>query len=357
MPTGNFSKKIINWYLDGHRDLPWRRSKNPYHIWLSEVMLQQTRVAQGLPYYERFIQNFPTVEVLAKASQQKVLREWQGLGYYSRARNLHACAKKVVKDHRGKFPSTYEELLTLPGIGSYTAAAIASMAFNQPKAVVDGNVFRVLSRVFGIDEDITSGTGKKIFTERANNLIDKAQPGLFNQALMEFGAMWCTPRVPRCDDCIFSKGCLAKKNGWQELLPVKAKKLKSRNRYFTYFLFTQGNKIAMKKREGSDIWNGLYDFYLAETNRNQRAEKTVEAEPFLRKISRQIEVKPDTHRIKHVLSHQNIYARFVWMTIPKNSRYELPKSLKLRFYSIKQIMDLPKPVLISRFLKEKGILE
>lgn len=357
MVKGNFSKKIINWYLEGHRDLPWRKTKDPYRIWLSEVMLQQTRVAQGLPYYKRFIKNFPTVNALAKAPSQKVLREWQGLGYYSRARNLHACAKDVVSHHMGKFPSSYEELLKLPGVGNYTAAAIASIAFNKPVAVVDGNVFRVLSRVFGIHEEITS-TGKKIFEKKANELLDEKQPGLFNQAVMEFGALHCTPRSPNCEDCIFSSCCFARKTETQQLLPVKTRKSKPRNRYFTYFVITHNNKIALKKRGAGDIWNSLYDFYLTEQKRNLSIEKTIKNDPWLNEISKESEVGSDVYRSKHVLTHQNIHARFVKLDLPlKFKNDEVLKRSKLKFYTPRQIRLLPKPVLISRFLTQKGILE
>ena len=358
MLKGNFSKKLINWYLEGHRDLPWRRTKDPYRIWLSEVMLQQTRVAQGMPYYERFIQNFPTVQALAKAPQQKILREWQGLGYYSRARNLHACAKAVVLNHQGKFPPSYEELLRLPGIGNYTAAAIASIAFNKPVAVVDGNVFRVLSRVFGIHEEIGSALGKKIFIEKANELLDKKQPGLFNQALMEFGALHCTPRSPDCENCIFSSGCIARKAEMKHMLPVKAKKPKSKNRYFTYFVITQGKTISLKKRGDGDIWNGLFDFYLIEQNRNISIEKIIENDPLLYRLSKHAEIGSDVYRSRHVLTHQNIHARFVVVKLSmKFNKEASSKNLKMKFYTPTQIRLLPKPVLISRFFTQKGLLE
>lgn len=358
MGKRNFSKKIISWYNDSHRNLPWRATTDPYRIWLSEVILQQTRVAQGLPYYKSFVKNFPTVRALAKAPEQKVLREWQGLGYYSRARNLHDCAKKIVLDHKGKFPFSYEGLLKLPGIGPYTAAAIASMSFGEPVAVVDGNVFRVLSRIFGIENDINSSAGKGIFTQMANDLLDRSQPGLFNQAVMEFGALHCTPRSPKCNDCMFSSECVAKQRGIQGLLPVKGNRVKTRNRYFTYFILTKGKMLAMKERQDKDIWSGLYDFYLIEHSRNQKIERVLEEDKVLSKLSRLADVKMEKQIVKHVLTHQKIYARFVFMALPESfKRNGLLKGANLHFYSRREIKVLPKPILISRFLNEKGLLE
>lgn len=338
--------------------LPWRATKDPYRIWLSEVILQQTRVTQGLPYYKSFVKNFPTVRELAKAPEQKVLREWQGLGYYSRAQNLHACAKKIVEDHNGIFPASYEGLLKLPGIGPYTAAAIASLSFDIPVAVVDGNVFRVLSRIFGIENDIGSIDGKKVFTKVANELLDASQPGMFNQAVMEFGALHCTPRSPKCIDCPFSSECVAKQRSIQDLLPIKNNRVKSRNRYFTYFILSKGNKLAMKKRQDKDIWSGLYDFYLVESSKSQKAESTLEGDKVLSKLSELSDVKLDGKVVKSVLTHQKIYARFVFMTLPSSVKLNgLLKDSKLHFYSGREIKVLPKPILISRFLDEKGLLE
>jgi len=265
-----FSAIIIDWYQDNHRKLHWRETVDPYKIWLSEVILQQTRVAQGLPYYERFIISFPTVFDLAVAPSQKVLRLWQGLGYYSRARNLHRCAKQVVEKFNGHFPNSFNELTKLPGVGDYTAAAIASIAFREPVAVVDGNVYRVLARVFGIEKDIASGEGKKYFFSLANKLIDKTRPDLFNQALMEFGALHCLPKNPKCGECIFSKSCNANQRNLQAVLPVKSKKLKIKTRYFYYFILINKNKVLLKRRTEKDIWQGLNDFYLIETTRSQK---------------------------------------------------------------------------------------
>jgi A/G-specific adenine glycosylase len=265
MTENRFSELLLEWFQQKKRALPWRNTKDPYKIWLSEVMLQQTRVSQGLPYYERFVKQYPAVKKLAAAPEKELLRLWQGLGYYSRARNLHACAK-IIAARGGKFPETADELKKLPGIGDYTAAAIASFAFNQPSAVVDGNVFRVLSRIFAIDLDIASPAGKKYFFELANSIIDKQTPGEFNQALMEFGAMHCTPRNPKCEECVFLSRCKAFQSETVFSYPVKAKAKARKVRHFNYFVFRKGKQIWMQQRTGNDVWKGLHEFYLVETN-------------------------------------------------------------------------------------------
>ncbi len=345
-----FSSKIIDWYQINHRTLPWRQTIDPYKIWLSEVMLQQTRVAQGLPYYERFIKTFPTVFDLAKASEQNVLRLWQGLGYYSRARNLHRCAKEVVEKLNGNFPNSFKELTELPGIGDYTAAAIASIAFREPVAVVDGNVFRVLARIFGIEKDIASGEGKKFFFSLANELIDKKRPDLFNQALMEFGALHCLPKKPKCGECIFSKLCEANQKNLQAILPVKSKKLKIKTRYFYYFILRNKNKVLMKQRTEKDIWQGLNDFYLIETPRRQKPEILLREDKLLTKTT----IIEESKVYKHVLSHQKLMVRFITIQprLTKKQESGIDK-LGMKWLSKKQIEKIPKPILIERFLKEK----
>lgn len=344
-----FSKKIISWYKEYKRDLPWRHTRDPYKIWLSEIILQQTRVLQGLPYYKVFVENFPDVLSLARAREDRVLRLWQGLGYYSRARNLHATARKVRDEYDGKFPRTFEELKKLPGIGAYTAAAIASMAFREPVAVVDGNVYRVLARVFGIDLDIAGGEGKAWFFEKANELIDRQRPDLFNQAVMEFGALHCTPQNPKCESCIFNRTCIARQQGLQELLPVKTKGKKIRKRYFTYLVIEYRGRLLMRKRQPGDIWNGLYDFFLMERPRAMNPKKIFEALPDLKTISPTL--VSNVH--KHVLSHQHLMTRFVRMEV-SDSRHlqQFIKKNELAFYSSKQVANLPKPRLITRFLQE-----
>jgi A/G-specific adenine glycosylase len=343
----NFSRLIIEWYLENKRMLPWRETKDPYKIWLSEIILQQTRVAQGLPYYLRFTETFPTVESLANAKEQQVLRLWQGLGYYSRARNLHRCAKMIVENFNGKFPGNFDELQQLIGVGPYTAAAVASIAFNQKVAVVDGNVFRVLARIFGMETDIASNEGKRIFFAKANELISGEHPDLFNQAMMEFGAIWCTPKTPKCEGCIFKKSCIAYKTGTVDLLPVKGKKTKVRKRFLNYFIIENQNKIAMKPRAGKDIWQGLFDFYLVETKRKLSAKSIIEKDERLKEIT--IKETQVFDSVKHTLSHQLLSIQFTWIWTVRKNAFSLNG---FRFYSKKEVMNLPKPIVVSRFLEE-----
>lgn len=342
----NFDDLIISWYEENKRSLPWRKTKDPYKIWLSEVILQQTRVAQGLPYYENFIKIYPNVVSLARAKEQNVLRLWQGLGYYSRARNLHRCAKKVVEIFKGVFPTDYPVLLTLPGIGAYTAAAIASFAAKQPVAVVDGNVFRVLARVFGLNADIASQEGKKIFAAKANELLSKKNPDTFNQAIMEFGALHCLPQKPKCEICIFAKVCVANRQGLQELLPLKIKKNKIRNRYFYYFFISQNNKIAMRQRSAKDIWKGLYDFYLIESSRPQKPENLLATDSFLKQFS----MVHSGKTYKHILSHQHLFIRILQLKLAARKTIRLKQFREdFHFYSLRQVAQLPKPVPITHF--------
>lgn len=342
-----FSRSIIDWYQINHRNLPWRKTRDPYKIWLSEIILQQTRVAQGLPYYEEFVKTFPTIFDLAKTPEQKVLRLWQGLGYYSRARNLHRCAKEIVSNFNGEFPKSFEELKKLQGIGPYTAAAIASIAFREGVAVVDGNVFRVLARIFGVDKDIGSDEGKKYFFSLANELIDKKQPDLFNQAVMEFGALHCLPKNPRCSECIFSKSCEANQKNLQSDLPFKSKKLKVKTRYLNYFVIRSGSRIYMRQRNGKDIWKGLYDFYLIETPRSRKPEVLLKEDQLLSKST----VISESKVVTHILSHQKLKVKFIDIkkTLSKSDEI-LIKNLGLEKFTSKEIASLPKPILISRFI-------
>ena len=246
--------------------MPWKGEKNPYRVWLSEVILQQTRVEQGWSYYERFLEAFPTIHDLAIASEQKVFKLWEGLGYYSRCRNLIATAKKIDAEYNGQFPATYEEILALKGIGPYTAAAIASFAFGLPHAVVDGNVTRVLARYFGISTPIDTVPGKKLYAELADALLDKEQPDIYNQAIMDFGATICLPRNPLCMDCVQQADCQAFQKGWTTQLPVKEKSIKKRQRWFYYFIVeTPDDKVYIRRRDAKDIWEGLFEFVLWET--------------------------------------------------------------------------------------------
>jgi A/G-specific adenine glycosylase len=338
-----FSKKLVEWYDLNKRNLPWRLTTDPYKIWLSEIILQQTRVQQGLPYYERFVKNFPDVETLASAKEEDVLRLWQGLGYYSRARNLHKCAKKI-HEKTGLFPDNFRQLRELPGIGDYTAAAIASFSFNENVAVVDGNVFRVLSRLFGIASPINSTDGKTVFTTLANELLNPSDPATHNQAVMEFGATFCVPANPPCERCIFKRSCVAYSQSLQSDLPVKKKNPPSRKRYFHYLVYRKGTSLMMKKRDEKDIWFGLYDFPLIEKTRPVSAHKILsEIKQSKRKMPATI-----TPVYKHILSHQTILCKFIIVPWDKSGKQREDS----RFYSLKRISDLPKPVLISRFLDD-----
>jgi A/G-specific adenine glycosylase len=347
-----FSEKVVEWYELNKRELPWRENGDAYRIWLSEIILQQTRVVQGLPYYKKFIEEFPEIKDLAKANEEKVLRLWQGLGYYTRARNLHKCAKEVVKNFDGSFPNTFEKLKLLPGIGDYTAAAIASIAFHEPVAVVDGNVFRVLSRIFGIDEPVNTPNGKKIFTELANALVNPRKPGEHNQAVMEFGALFCTPKNPSCSTCTFKLTCFAATRGLQASFPVKIKSKTARKRYFYYIVIQKGDSLFMKKRNQKDIWHGLYDFHLIEKTRPVAVKRLLEDE-FLNEISSESLEFKITEVYRHILTHQIIISRFI---VIKHTKAITINDKHLKLYSKKRIAALPKPVLVSQFLAKEQLL-
>jgi len=353
MKASVFSAKIAEWYLEHHRRLPWRETLDPYRIWLSEIILQQTRVAQGLPYYHAFIKKYPNIRSLAAADEQSVLRVWQGLGYYSRARNLHACATTIVSSYGGNFPQTFDELKKLKGIGEYTAAAIASFAFGARVAVVDGNVYRVLARVFGITDDIMSPVGRKKFKELANHLLPKTRVAIHNQAMMEFGALKCTPLDPECEDCPLKRSCLAHRQGIQHELPVKAKIKKPARRNFFFFVIRQGNKWLMKRRTEKDIWKGLWDFPLHEGKARYSEAELLQFFPARARKTIKLSI---SSVFRHVLSHQIIYARFVSIQIPSGK--QVPRESFFRdgqFFSPAKISELPKPVLISRFLRQHGV--
>ncbi|NVJ46941.1 MAG: A/G-specific adenine glycosylase, partial [Cytophagia bacterium] len=344
-----FVNQLIRWYDHQKRDLPWRRTNDPYKIWLSEIILQQTRVSQGMPYYLKFIETFPTVNDLAKASEQEVLRLWQGLGYYSRARNLHACAKMVVDQYKGEFPKTFDELLKLKGIGRYTAAAISSMAFHQVNAVVDGNVYRVLSRVFGIYDDIVDTKSAKVFEKLANELIPEKHPGEYNQAIMDFGAIQCTPKSPSCAICPFSNQCYAFNKGEIETLPVKSKKVKVKKLYFSYLVFEHEDELLMHEREGKDIWKGLHQFHLIQSEENAGNESILKQASELANF----EVQDISEEVKHVLTHRQIFARFFRLQVNDlNTFVDIRKELNLKAYTLEQIQELPKPILIENYLKK-----
>jgi A/G-specific adenine glycosylase len=321
MPQNHpISDKLIAWYKKYKRDLPWRNISDPYKIWLSEIILQQTQVVQGLSYYIKFTETFPTIIDLANAPEDQVMRLWQGLGYYSRARNLHSAAKEVKINYKGKFPNTYESIKALKGVGDYTAAAVSSFAFNLPHAVVDGNVYRVLSRLFNVNTPINSTRGKKEFQLLANELLNHKNPGLHNSAMMEFGALWCKPQNPKCEECPLQEYCLAHEKNTVNLLPLKDKKIKIRNRYLHYFIFNFKDSVYVQKRTEKDIWQNLYEFYLIETEEDTSPELVLK-NTNLKKLIKEINVISIKAEKKHILSHQHIYATFYEIKIktPINS--------------------------------------
>ncbi|MFM7766707.1 MAG: A/G-specific adenine glycosylase [Bacteroidota bacterium] len=306
-----FSETLVSWYHEHNRDLPWRQTIDPYRVWLSEIILQQTRVDQGLPYFQRFIENYPTVSDLANAPLEDVMRLWQGLGYYSRARNLHATAKYVLNEYEGNFPSTYHELLALPGVGPYTASAIASFCFGLPYAVVDGNVMRVLSRLHGISDPIDLPKTRKHLDALANQLLSHRDPATHNQAMMEFGAMLCKPANPDCPNCPFAETCVALRKGIVDQLPVKSSKTKVRDRYFNYLIFHHQKKMLLKKRTDAGIWQELHEPPIMESTKLLSEEEMRENELWKKLIGDGKNIIVDIIEPKpHKLSHQTIHSRF-----------------------------------------------
>jgi len=382
----NFTSQLLFWFKNNKRDLPWRETSDPYKIWLSEIILQQTRIVQGTGYYHRFTELFPDIKALALASEDQILAAWQGLGYYSRARNLHHTAKFIVKHHNGIFPKSYSQLLQLKGIGKYTAAAISSIAFNQPYAAVDGNVIRVLTRYFGIEEPFDDSTTRKKIEEIANQLLDQGKPGDFNQALMDFGSMVCKPSAPHCNICPFAQECLARLENKTDTIPVKAKKVKQKERFFHFFLFvcSKNEEITffIQKREKNDIWRNLYQLPLIETSgsnldasvgkehgsinfptqdnpettniRSGRIIISNSSTDLLKNILAQIHENPATPIIsyQHQLTHQRIYANFYKVNLQEDYCSIFEK------YFLKTNCDeferLGKPILIAKFMKKLG---
>ncbi|HEX8547868.1 MAG TPA: A/G-specific adenine glycosylase [Cytophagaceae bacterium] len=351
MKFEKFSWGILEWYENNKRDLPWREYTDPYIIWLSEIILQQTRVDQGLSYFNKFIAKYPTVELLAEAEEQEVLRLWQGLGYYSRARNLHFSAKKINEDYEGVFPPSYQALLKLKGVGRYTAAAIASFAYKEPVAVVDGNVLRVLARVFGIKDDIASGRGMKEFERLAADLLPSLNSHIYNQGIMEFGALHCTPQLPKCVTCPFNSFCYAFQHSAQKTLPVKSKKLKKKERYFHYLVFKSNDSLLMQRRGSNDIWKGLFEFLLLEGNDSFTTPQTILAEKHIDFTDAACINLVLLSEKKHILTHQNIYAKFWLVEIHDEAMYgRALKIFDLQSFEIEEVHTLPKPVLINNFL-------
>ena len=340
-----FSKILIRWYSNNKRTLPWRQTKEPYFIWLSEIILQQTQIKQGLPYYLAFTENFPTIFHLAKANEETVLKLWQGLGYYSRARNLHATAKHIVNDLNGKFPDTYNDLLKLKGVGDYTASAIASICYREATAVVDGNVYRALSRYFGIETPINSSKGAKEFKQLAQELIDKKHPAEFNQAIMEFGAMQCKPQSPNCGVCPLQNSCVALQKNKIDVLPIKIKAAKATKKYFNFLVVvSKDKKIILEKREGKGIWQNLYQFPLIETEKSQNYKQLkllLESHDLLKDNPFEI-LLYNKDAIIHKLSHQHLHTKFWIVNVDK---------LQTKGISIDKIHDFPVPILIGNFIE------
>jgi A/G-specific adenine glycosylase len=334
-----FQISLVRWYEEKKRTLPWRETKDPYLIWLSEIILQQTRVDQGLQYYLKFKSAFPTVQHLANANEMEVLNLWKGLGYYSRARNLHATAKSIIENHHGKFPSSYDEIIKLKGIGSYTAAAISSFAFNEDKAVLDGNVFRVLSRLFNLNTPIDSTLGKKEFQELANEMLDKKNPAQHNQAIMEFGAMQCVPVNPKCDQCPLDFMCEAKAKNLVKQLPYKIGKTKITNKYFVFQIIKNEGEVLLEKRNDSGIWKNMYQFPLVEF---------LDAEEKLTFIQNGKYEYLSTE-VKHILSHQHLYCHFVIST----SQEKTANDTQL-WVNIVEFSNYPVPRVIERFVEENS---
>ncbi len=349
----DITESLKRWYASNKRDLPWRSTKNPYKIWLSEIILQQTRVNQGIDYYYRFIEQYPDISALANAPIDHVMKNWQGLGYYNRARNMHETAKVIHHQFNNKFPASYSELIKLKGIGEYTAAAISSFAFDEPVAVVDGNVQRFLSRLFGIETPFNSGRGKKEFRQLAENLLDQNNPGLHNQAMIEFGATFCVPRNPNCPECPFNDSCYAYANGTVAKLPVKSASKPKKNRYFNYIIITSGSKTYIHRRENRDIWRNLYQFPLIETNKPVSSDDITgykKWEQLFNGLSPEIQNVSSDYT--HILSHQKIKARFIRVEISKTNAY-----LTDHFKSVhkKELENYAVPRLIERFLENENI--
>lgn len=348
-----FAENLLKWYKINKRELPWRGQNDPYKIWLSEIILQQTQVVQGLTYYLKFVSEYPSIKLLAKAPVDEVMKLWQGLGYYSRARNLHHAAKFVTDKHNSVFPKTYEGLKELKGVGDYTAAAIASLAYNLPYAVVDGNVYRVLSRVFGVELAIDSSEGKKYFQNLANELLPKKEAADYNQAIMEFGALYCRPVNPDCENCIFGGKCLAYKKQKVSKLPFKSKKVKVRDRYFNYIVFRYKKSLYLIKRNKKDIWQGLYEFYLIETSKKQKPESVLKSKALSEITSaKNYVLKSVSKEYKHVLSHQNLHTTFYSIHLKQPLKTKLLK--KVNFLSLNQYAF---PRLIEKYLKDDYIIK
>ena len=346
----SFSELLLQWYAINKRELPWRNTNNPYFIWISEIILQQTKVSQGLPYYLKFIKTFPNVDMLASANEDKVLKLWQGLGYYSRARNIHFTAKHIKNNFNGIFPSNYDDILSLKGVGVYTAAAIASFSFGLPYAVVDGNVVRVLSRVFGIYINYESSAGKRRYNKLAQDLLSIKNPAENNQAIMEFGALQCTPKVPQCSRCPFNSICKAYITNSIDRLPMKLTKLNFKKRFLNYLVIQSNDKVVLGKRN-IGIWKGLYEFPVIENIKNQSEKAIISSNKWKNLFKKsQPKIVSVSDVFIHKLSHQHIYAKF-W--IIQLNFFELDN---YAFISQSKLNKIPVSRLIDKFLKEYNII-
>lgn len=349
----SFTTTLLEWFAQNDRPLPWVGEKNPYYIWLSEIILQQTRVEQGLPYFEKFKATFPTVHDLANAPSDQVMKLWEGLGYYSRARNLHYTAQFIANELEGVFPDTYEAILGLKGVGPYTAAAIASFAFGLPHAVVDGNVFRVLSRVFGIKTPMDTTAGKKEFNQLATDLLATDQPDIYNQAIMDFGATQCVPVNPNCERCPMQKNCTAFADNLVSILPIKSKKIKKRDRFFNYLVLKKDDTVILRKRIQKDIWLNLYDFPLVEANKLLNEQELCK-HPIFKELIQDIPytIKKISKPFKQLLTHQKIVAIF-WEIELKSSFF----TNEPNFFEVKQknINNFAFPRIVDLYLKDKSL--
>ncbi len=344
-----FHKILTVWYQQNKRDLPWRVNQDPYYVWVSEVILQQTRVDQGKEYFLRFIKRFPTINSLATAPENDILLIWQGLGYYSRARNMHYAARQIMNEFNGIFPDHYSDILKLKGVGEYTAAAIGSISFGLQHAVIDGNVYRVLSRIFGIATPIDTTIGKREFSDLAHELLDPNNPAIFNEAMMEFGALQCIPRNPDCNICPFRFRCVAFANNNISKLPVKSKKTSVRHRFFHFLYLKSGEQFFLEKREENDIWQNLYQLPLIESDKPLTIEELLSGQQFCSLMrGRTIEVEKVSAEIVHVLSHQKLHVRFIELKAE-----HLEAKVQWILVHPAEVPEYPVPKLIDNFLLEK----
>jgi len=355
MQEMRFARLLMKWNKEENkRVMPWKGEKDPYKVWLSEIILQQTRVEQGWGYYERFVKKYPDIKLLANAKDEEVFKLWEGLGYYTRCKNLLYTARFINKNYKGKFPGTYEDIVALKGVGPYTAAAIASFCFDLPHAVVDGNVFRILSRIFGIATAIDTAEGKKQFNELADKMLYKKNPGLYNQAIMDFGATVCKPMLPLCAGCKLNKICRAYETAIVNKLPVKEKTLSKKQRFFSYFIFKAGEKTFVRKRTEKDIWQNLFEFYLVESASNRDWDKKIIADFLKQQLAiDNHEIKLITHAAPQQLTHQHINGHFILITLNN-----IPSKLKTKdslWLSAQEMAHLPFPAFINQYLETKNL--